>query len=173
AATVGQVGVTGAGLPIDTTAAETLDVDGRGGDDAITGSNGLAPLVSLVLDGEAGNDSLIGGDGADRLVGGDGDDVVVGKQGDDVALLGTGDDAFQWNPGDGSDTVEGQEGIDGLAFNGAEVSENIDISTNGSRVRLARDVANITMDLDGIESIDTELKGGADNLVVNDLSGTG
>jgi Ca2+-binding RTX toxin-like protein len=173
APTLGQVRVTGAGLPIDTAATETLDVDGRGGDDAIAGSTGLASLVSLVLEGDAGNDTLLGGDGTDLLLGGDGDDVVVGNRGDDVALLGTGDDAFQWNPGDGNDTVEGQDGIDGLAFNGATVSENIDVSANGSRVRLARNVANITMDLNGIESIDTETKGGADNVVVNDLSGTG
>jgi Ca2+-binding RTX toxin-like protein len=169
---LGQVRVTGTGLPVDTTATETLDVDGRGGDDSVTGSTGLAALVSLVLEGEAGNDALIGGDGADVLLAGDGDDVVVGRQGNDFALLGAGDDAFQWNPGDGNDTVEGQDGTDGLAFNGAEINENIDISANGSRVLLVRNVASVAMDFDGIESIDTETKGGVDRLVVNDLSGT-
>ena len=37
-------------------------------------------------------------------------------------------------------------------FNGANVSEQIDLSANGSRLRLFRDVGNITMDTDGVET---------------------
>ena len=33
-----------------------------------------------------------------------------------------------------------------MDFNGSNAGENIDVSANGSRVRLFRDVANITMD---------------------------
>ena len=51
-----------------------------------------------------------------------------------MALLGAGDDTFVWNPGDGSDTVEGQAGTDTLQFNGANINENINISANGGRV---------------------------------------
>src|SRR5262249_37851567 len=50
---------------------------------------------------------------------------------------------------------------------------NISVSANGSRVLLARDVGNVTMDLNGIEHIQINAAGGSDNLVVNDLSGTG
>ena len=88
------------------------------------------------------------------------------------AFLGTGDDTFVWNPGDGSDTVEGQGGNDTLLFNGANVAENIDISANGSRARFFRDVANVTMDLNGVETIQFNALGGADTITVNDLSGT-
>src|SRR5262249_51808856 len=49
---------------------------------------------------------------------------------------------------------------------------NINISANGSRVLFTRDVANITMDLNGIERIQFNALGGADKIVVNDLSGT-
>ena len=84
-----------------------------------------------------------------------------------------GDDTFVWNPGDGSDTVEGQDGTDTLLFNGANVNENIDITANRGRVRFTRDVANITMDLNGIEHIDFNALGGADNITVGDLTGTG
>ena len=87
------------------------------------------------------------------LIGGDGNDTVIGGRGNDVALLGNGNDTFIWNPGDGSDIVEGQAGTDTLVFNGANVNENIDISANGSRVRLFRDVGNVTMDLNGVEHI--------------------
>ena len=73
------------------------------------------------------------------------------------------------SPSDGSDTVEGRDGVDRLEFNGANVSENIDISANGARVR---DVANITMDLNDVEPIRFQALDGADNVVIHDLSGT-
>src|SRR5262249_5653553 len=79
---------------------------------------------------------------------------------------------FVWNPGDGSDTVEGQDGHDSMLFNGANVGERIDISANGERVRFSRDVANITMDLNDVERVDFNALGGADTITVNDLSGT-
>jgi Ca2+-binding RTX toxin-like protein len=153
-------------------AAENVVVNGGDGNDTITAGNGLNPLASLTIDGGAGNDVITGGDGADTLIGGTGNDIVIGGRGNDVALLGEGDDTFIWNPGDGSDTVEGQGGSDTLIFNGANVNERIDISANGSRARFARDVANITMDLNGIETIAFKALGGADTVTVNDLAGT-
>ena len=89
-----------------------------------------------------------------------------------MALLGAGNDTFIWNPGDGSDTVEGQAGTDTLVFNGANINENIDISANGRRVRFSRDVGNVTMDLNGVETIQFAALGGADTITVNDLTGT-
>src|SRR5262249_44072724 len=81
-------------------------------------------------------------------------------------------DTFVWNPGDGSDIVEGQAGLDTLQFNGANISEHIDMSANGPRVRFSRDVGSVTMDLDGVERINFKALGGADTIVINDLSGT-
>jgi Ca2+-binding RTX toxin-like protein len=66
------------------------------------------------------------------LIGGDGNDVVTGGRGNDTAFLGTGDDTFQWNPGDGSDTVEGQGDTDRMIFNGANIAETFTISANGT-----------------------------------------
>ena len=106
------------------------------------------------------------------LIGGDGNDTVIGGRGNDVAFLGDGNDTFIWNPGDGSDIVEGQAGTDTLVFNGANVNENIDISANGGRVRLFRDVGNVIMDLNGVEHIQLNALGGADTITVNDLTGT-
>ena len=37
-------------------------------------------------------------------------------------FLGAGDDTFQWDPGDGSDTIEGQDGTDTMLFNGSATS---------------------------------------------------
>jgi hypothetical protein len=53
------------------------------------------------------------------------------------------------------------------------VNEKIDISANGTRAKLTRDVANITMDLNSMETIDVAAKGGADTLTVDDLTGAG
>src|SRR5689334_19007194 len=47
---------------------ENLDVQGLGGDDAITGQNGIGQLTQLTLDGGSGNDTLRGGDGNDILL---------------------------------------------------------------------------------------------------------
>jgi Ca2+-binding RTX toxin-like protein len=157
---------------IDIGTTENLVLNANGGDDVITAGNGLAGLIQLTLDGGAGNDTITGGDGNDLLLGGDGNDIVNGGRGNDTAQLGTGDDTFVWNPGDGSDTVDGQDGNDTLLFNGANVNEKIDIAANGSHVRFTRDVANITMDLNNIEQIQFTARGGADNITVDNLTGT-
>ena len=67
--------------------------------------------------------------------------------------MGAGNDTFVWNPGDDNDTVEGQAGIDTMLFNGANVAENINISANGGRALFTRDIANVTMDLNDVETI--------------------
>ena len=164
--------VTPAPFSLDIGTSENLVVNMNGGDDTFTASNGLAGLIAVTVDGGAGNDTITGGDGNDVLIGGNGNDLIEGGRGNDVALMGAGDDTFVWNPGDGSDTVEGQDGSDTMLFNGANVSEKIDISANGQRVRFTRDVANIVMDLNDVEGIDFNALGGADTITVNDLTGT-
>jgi Ca2+-binding RTX toxin-like protein len=165
--------VTPAPFFLDIGTTENLVLNMNGGDDVFTAGNGLANLIQLTVDGGAGNDTITGGDGNDTLIGGDGNDVINGGRGNDTAQLGTGDDTFVWNPGDGSDVVEGGAGTDTLQFNGANIAEKIDISANGSRVRFTRDVANITMDLNSVEHINFVALGGADNITVGDLTGTG
>ena len=165
--------VTPAPFSLDIGTTENLVVHANGGNDVITAGNGLASLIHLTLDGGAGNDTITGGDGNDLLIGGDGNDIVSGGRGNDTAQLGAGDDTFIWNPGDGSDVVEGQAGLDTLMFNGANVAEKINISANHGRVDLTRDVGNVTMDLNGMERIDVFARGGADSIVVGDLTGTG
>jgi Ca2+-binding RTX toxin-like protein len=159
------------GAPVDTNV-EELVVQGLGGNDVLTAQNGIGALTHLTLDGGAGDDDLRGGDGADTLIGGIGDDHVDGNIGADTAQLGAGNDHFQWDPGDGSDTVEGQTGSDVLDFNGSNAGETIDVSANGPRVRLYRDIASITTDFAGIEALSLRALGSADTITVNDLTGT-
>jgi Ca2+-binding RTX toxin-like protein len=157
---------------IDIGTSEKLTLNANGGEDRFTGSNGLAPLIQLTVDGGTGNDTILGGDGNDALFGGDGADIVDGNRGNDTGLLGAGDDVFQWDPGDGNDTVEGQDGTDTMVFNGSANNERMEVSANGGRVLFTRDVAAITMDLNDVEKLDTRALAGNDNLTVNDLSGT-
>jgi Ca2+-binding RTX toxin-like protein len=122
-----------------------------------------ADAIPLVMNGGLGDDLLYGGAGDDRFIGGDGDDTI---------LMGAGDDTAEWNPGDDNDSVYGEEGYDTLLFNGANVAETFTIWALGDRVQLFRSVANVTMDLLGVENIDLLVRGGADVITVNDMTGT-
>jgi len=184
----GTIPITG-GVPtiVNTTLVRLL---GLAGDDTLTIDETNGPLPAAQLVGDAGNDTLNGGSQADQLDGGPGDDILRGGAGDDLLIGGTGsdqliggrgsdveigggdDDVFVWSPGDGSDVLEGQAGNDTLVFNGANISENYDLSANGNRLRLTRDVANITMDCGDVERVILNPIGGADNVTVNDLAGT-
>jgi Ca2+-binding RTX toxin-like protein len=164
--------VTPAPFAIDIGTSEKLVVDANGGNDSFSATGNLAALIAIAVDGGPGNDTLRGGNGADLLLGGDGNDFVDGNQGNDTGLLGAGDDTFQWDPGDGNDTVEGQDGADTLLFNGANIAENFDLSANGTRLRFTRNVGNIVMDTNDVETIRVNALGGADLVTVNDLAGT-
>jgi Ca2+-binding RTX toxin-like protein len=143
---------------------DSLRVNGLAGDDTLDASGLHARVIALTLDGGDGNDVLIGSRGDDLLIGGRGADMLFG---------GPGNDTFVWNPGDGSDVVEGQGGHDTLQFNGSNQNENMTLSANGSRVKLFRDVGNVTMDVNGVEQVNIAAEGGADTITVNDLTGTG
>src|SRR5262249_53503046 len=80
---------------------DTLTVNALGGNDAVDASGLAAGQIGLTVTGGAGNDTIVGSQGADTFV---------------------------WNPGDGSDTVEGQRGRDTLVFNGSDLAETFDVS---------------------------------------------
>ncbi|MGE0577897.1 beta strand repeat-containing protein, partial [Reyranella sp.] len=162
-------GVTVFGLPAQVNlffqevANDRLVLNGQAGDDVIDATNLEADGIQLTMNGGLGADVFLGSDGGDLIVGGDGDDT---------ALMGAGDDTFVWNPGDDNDVIEGQDGLDKMLFNGANVAETIDIFANGGRVIFFRNVASVAMDLNDTEAIDFNALGGADNIVIGDLSGT-
>src|SRR5205823_8649812 len=120
AATVSGLGATVNVVHGDATR-DQLGIFALGGNDRVDASALKADATKLGADGGAGDDTILGGAGADVLRGGDGNDTIDGNQGADIALLGAGDDRFIWDPGDGSDAVEGQDGHDAMTFNGANV----------------------------------------------------
>jgi Ca2+-binding RTX toxin-like protein len=155
---------------------EKISVEARGGDDwiRIDDTNGaFTNAIPTKIDGRPGNDTIAGGAGAERLNGGPGNDSIDGNGGSHVSNLGPGHDSFVWDPGDGSDTIEGGPGIDAMVFNGAAASETVDLSANGNRLRFFRNPGNVTMDTHGVERVDFNALGGADVITVDDLTGTG
>ena len=86
--------------------------------------------------------------------------------------MGAGDDTFVWDPGDGSDTVEGQAGTDTMLFNGANVAEQHRPVRQRRAAALLPRPGNITMDTNDVETVDFNALGGADTVTVNDLTGT-
>lgn len=158
---------------IDIGTSELLLLNAGGGDDAFSATGNLAALIGIGVNGDAGNDTILGGNGGDWLLGGDGNDLVDGQQGNDTVPLGAGDDTFQWDPGDGSDTIDGQDGVDSMRFNGSAGSEIMEASAVGTRLRFTRNLGSIVMDTNDLEAVDVNALGGTDSLAVGDLSATG
>ncbi|MDX2197794.1 MAG: calcium-binding protein [Phycisphaerae bacterium] len=162
-----QVNITNAEGANDSLVISALD-----GADGITATTLPAGVIKLTLDGGEDNDTLLGSQGVDLFLGGNGDDFIFGDNGNDTALMGAGADVFQWDPGDGSDVVEGQNGVDAMIFFGSNAAESINAVANGARTLFTRDVGNITMDLNEVENIEFRALGGADNVTIGDLSAT-
>ena len=166
--------------------ADTIVVNGTQGADniSISGSagslsiNGLAPTI-VVQGAERSRDTLtvnslaeadvlnaqtLGTDVIRLIVrGGFGNDTITGTAGDDL---------FLWSPGDGNDVIEGGLGSDTLQFNGSNIGENISLTANGSRLRFTRDIANIVLDANSVERVNVAVFGGADTILLGDLSTT-
>jgi len=157
---------------IDIGTSENLVLNMNGGIDSFSATGNLAALIRITVDGGTGDDTILGSNGADVLLGGDNNDFIDGQQGNDTVLMGAGNDTFQWDPGDGSDVVEGQAGTDTMLFNGSAGAEIFQASANGGRVLFTRNLGNIVMDLDDVETLDLNMLGGVDALTVNPLTGT-
>jgi Ca2+-binding RTX toxin-like protein len=101
-----------------------------------------------------------------------GTDLVDGGLGDDIAVLGDGDDTFRWDPGEGSDDVEGGRGTDTLLFNGDGV-ENFTISDSANPdfdVDLLRDLGPVLMELQAVERIELNAFEGDDTVDASGLT---
>lgn len=112
---------------------ESIGVDAAGGDDTITADFGNLAVANLYIlagegndyvdlrtiqsnafvDGQEGNDTLIGGLGNDKLLGGSDDDEIFGNEGDDSLWGGEGNDRIFADSG--NDVILGNEGNDTLS----------------------------------------------------------
>ena len=161
------------GRPVPLSGIVRIDVLGRGGNDRLSVDQTNGPMPGVHLLGGDGDDTLLGGDGRDVIRGEAGNDTVDGNRGDDRVFLGDGNDLFTWDPGEGSDRVDGDAGFDAMVFNGSGADEKFQLSAVGSRLRLTRDVGNIAMNVGSLERVTVAALGGADTITLNDLTATG
>lgn len=89
-------------------------IEGDEGDDLILGLGGDDRLRGEegndLIRGGAGDDEIIGDEGGDTLYGGSGDDLIEGRRGNDVIRGGSGEDTL--NGGLGGDDIVGGKGPD-------------------------------------------------------------
>jgi Ca2+-binding RTX toxin-like protein len=146
------------------TAITRIEVDGGPGGNAIdlTGVTTAAfPNVASVLaDGNAGNDTILGSERPDRLIGGDNDDTTEGRAGDDTLV---------WNPGDDSDINVGGAGTDTIEVNGGggneKFSANPAAAGGGVRFERSADSAGgfFSLDITTAERLDLNANAGDDS----------
>jgi Ca2+-binding RTX toxin-like protein len=162
---------------IDIRDAETLEVNGRGGDDSIDASALAAGLVALELDGGEGNDTLTGSAGDDILRGGPGNDTLTAGLGTDQVFGDAGDDVLVWNPGDGSDFNDGGEGNDTSRVLAAGAAETFSIAPLGCNAgapcaRLRRILPSVfDVDVVRVERLELLAGGGRDTVSTEFLPG--
>lgn len=95
--------------------------------------------------------------------GGDEDDVLIG---------GLGADTFTWLPGDDNDLLEGGPGLDVLDFDCSNANDSVSIGALGGGFRLLRNVGNVVLDVNAVESLVLETFGGDDVVSTVGLAGT-
>jgi len=164
-----------ADFSVDRTTFAAIDIAPGNGDDTIKideRNGAFTTTERTTVFGGNGDDTFIGGSGAEVFFGGRGNDFTDPNGGADTAFLGQGNDTFVWDPGDASDTVEGENGTDTLVFNGSGGNEFMAATANAGRVLFTRDLGRIVMNLDDVETIDVNARGGSDTISVNDATGT-
>ncbi len=119
---------------------------GTAGNDRIVGTNGANVILGLdgndSIDGLSGNDLLCGGRGNDTLLGKDGRDRIFGEAGNDILRGGRGNDELGGHAGD--DQLFGEEGDD--ALNGGKGTD----SCNGGVTGTAGDTAGYCETVTGV-----------------------
>lgn len=97
----------------------SLVVDGQADNDTISATGSLIGSVILELNGGAGDDTITGSRGAETLDGGDGDDLLFGGEGNDSLTGNNGADTLNGEAGDdsltgglGEDVINGGDGND-------------------------------------------------------------
>ena len=151
-------------IAMDIGTTENLVLNMLGGNDSFSAIGNLAALIVTTVNGGDGNDNILGSNGVDTLRGDAGDDFIDGQQGNDQQFGGADNDTIQWDPGDGSDLVEGEAGVDKLIFNGSNADEIVAVAPNGARVVLTRNIGNIVMDIATTEDFEINVLGGADSV---------
>ncbi len=178
---------------VDMLGSVDADIFGGIGNDTLTGS----PAADNIFGGP-GNDVLIGAGGGDFLYGEEGDDLlgnptaaangVADDAGNDQFFGGPGSDRFVWEPGDGSDLIEGGAGDgDELIFFGSAGANRVEVfgggsdfvnpafptvAGDGARAIVALNstaflTATVFVDTADVEAVHVDLLAGVDEAIIN------
>jgi Ca2+-binding RTX toxin-like protein len=179
---VQQVKVNGANPGTGAAASATIDsivVTGDSGANKIdlsdVNATDFPTLTSISVDGRGGNDDITGSKLADTLSGGDGNDRITPDDNpentQDVARGDAGDDTIVWNGGDDNDVNVGGADNDTTEVNGAAAGEEFTVKPsatvpNGVRFdRLTDPPGPFNIEISGdTERLDLNANGGEDSV---------
>jgi Ca2+-binding RTX toxin-like protein len=125
-----------------------------------------AAAGTLTIDSGAGDDIVVAGPNSDHIIAGDGNDRVTGFTGNDDVDGGNGNDVMIWNNGDGSDTNDGDAGVDETLITGRNTTDDMTVANNGAgRVLFTRAApGGFTVDM-AVEKLSLTPFAGDDKLV--------
>lgn len=130
-------------------------------DSGVAGDQTLTTAATLAIDGGAGDDTIVGGPGADHLIGNEGNDRLTGAPGADDVDGGNGNDVMIWNNGDGNDTNDGDAGADQVLITNGAADDQMKVSPlAGGRTLFERANNPFTVDI-----------GTSENLAITSFSG--
>jgi Ca2+-binding RTX toxin-like protein len=131
-------------------------------------------IASVTIDGRGGNDTITGSEHTDTMRGGDGADRIVGDENKapgsfDVFEGQAGDDTLVWNPGHDSDKMDGGDGADTIEVNGGGGGEQFTVKPSATAGRVQFDRTGptppgpFTLDIGTAERLDLNANGGDDD----------
>ena len=175
------LGVNGAGLLTQTIGANTTTdfggatiqaaqadviVNAGAGNDNINLS--AATVRSSVINGEDGDDIIVGSPIAEQISGGNGNDRITGFKGNDTVTGDAGNDVMIWNNGDGNDTNDGGDGIDEtLVTEGTAADDTHVTAPVAGRFFLNRTNAPFSVDMGTVEKLTLTTFSGDDTLTTD------
>ncbi len=142
-----------------------LTINALAGNDTVQAAGLASGFIALTINGGFGDDTLTGSAAADLINGDEDNDTLIGRGNDDTLQGGSGNDRFIWNPGDGTDTIDGRDGIDTVEVNGDDSPESFTVTANGANVRFDRiSPAPFFLDIAACENLVLNAHGGNDSL---------
>ena len=120
-------------VPKETTDAG-MRINGNNGNDEIIGSK-----YSDTLNGGNGDDIIEGGEGNDSIIAGAGNDILTGGRGNDTLVGGLGENTFNFESGDGNDVIR----ID------ARSTKNTIVINSGAAINFRADKKNLVIEYAG------------------------
>ena len=156
-------------------------ISGGEGADTIHGGAGADIILGNedadLIFGDANADRILGNEGDDTIEGGAGEDILAGGLGVDDIEGQAGDDVINWAKGDGDDSfISGGGDLDSFFVTGEDAPEVITVSQAGTdnfNVAWSGESPPTSLTASDIENLILDMKGGADQVTVQDLVGSG